>query len=607
MMAATTPGVPFSSTAPAPDGGTYGVNVTTAWNQPSTVTLRRLARDGTVVWSHAFSVSWALAPLVVSGPSGQVAVTVPFGGVLSAPSLGLAGGAGSGEDSDVVIAWLRSDGSLVQSWVEDGPANAHAGATGFTREGELLLTVNDDGRSVGQDDLLAPTADHVDGTPFGALLVAEPGGDLNLLAIVESSDGAFAAVGQVSIGSSGATIVGYANSGVVLNGVQLDGAVRTSGGGQEFVAHVGSDAWVHRFSTSGAERGIDLPPGGQGAVLSYSPAAFAPPGGEAFKANVVEIRPDGTIGRVVVVQSELWDRVTGDLAANGDLVISLNALAWTTVTSSGQPLLLPREGAAFAVPTVFALDGDGGFRWTASLSPETSSDNCGSSVLGGFWVGRDGMVSLSFAAQAGMAYEGAHVAPGSGQWQAIVDGWIGKADFFDVDTAHPFRDEIRWMVEEGLSTGYWNGTFDPTGSVSRQALVAFLWRLAGSPEAEGVSPFSDVGPTHPFHEAIEWASSEGIVNGYPGGTFRPGDKVGRQALAAVLWRSAGSPVVATGAAFSDVPSTHPFAAAIAWMVDAELTAGYADGTFRPASPVSRQALAAFLQRSVDSGVLDPPP
>lgn len=51
--------------------------------------------------------------------------------------------------------------------------------------------------------------------------------------------------------------------------------------------------------------------------------------------------------------------------------------------------------------------------------------------------------------------------------------------------------------------------------------------------------------------------------------------------------------------FSDVGATHPFAVDIAWMRAAGVTTGNADGTYRPGSPVSRQAMAAFLHRLVD--------
>lgn len=49
--------------------------------------------------------------------------------------------------------------------------------------------------------------------------------------------------------------------------------------------------------------------------------------------------------------------------------------------------------------------------------------------------------------------------------------------------------------------------------------------------------------------------------------------------------------------FTDVPATHPFHEEISTVADAGITGGYSDGTFGPSRPVSRQAAAAFVERS----------
>ncbi|MCC5954285.1 MAG: S-layer homology domain-containing protein [Acidimicrobiia bacterium] len=55
---------------------------------------------------------------------------------------------------------------------------------------------------------------------------------------------------------------------------------------------------------------------------------------------------------------------------------------------------------------------------------------------------------------------------------------------------------------------------------------------ACSPGSEG--PFSDVSAAHPFCEAIAWLADEGIASGYDDGTFRPTVAVSRQAMASFL-------------------------------------------------------------------------
>jgi len=56
--------------------------------------------------------------------------------------------------------------------------------------------------------------------------------------------------------------------------------------------------------------------------------------------------------------------------------------------------------------------------------------------------------------------------------------------------------------------------------------------LAGGGVALAVQSFTDVPPSHAFASEIEWAASNGIVNGYPDGSFKPSANVTRQAAAA---------------------------------------------------------------------------
>ncbi|MCC5952768.1 MAG: S-layer homology domain-containing protein, partial [Acidimicrobiia bacterium] len=109
--------------------------------------------------------------------------------------------------------------------------------------------------------------------------------------------------------------------------------------------------------------------------------------------------------------------------------------------------------------------------------------------------------------------------------------------------SHPFADAIAWMIDNNITTGYPDGTFRPTANVTRQATAAFLWRTAGQPTPTTTpgTTFTDVGPSHPFADAIAWMIDNNITTGYPDGTFRPTANVTRQATAAFLWRAAGQP------------------------------------------------------------------
>lgn len=112
--------------------------------------------------------------------------------------------------------------------------------------------------------------------------------------------------------------------------------------------------------------------------------------------------------------------------------------------------------------------------------------------------------------------------------------------FTDVPPGHAFFDEISWLGQTGITTGYVDGSFRPTGPVDRQAMAAFLYRLAGEPDGGdpvcSVAPFPDVAVDATFCGEIAWLAMRGITTGYTDGTFRPLEVVARQAMAAFLYR-----------------------------------------------------------------------
>lgn len=110
------------------------------------------------------------------------------------------------------------------------------------------------------------------------------------------------------------------------------------------------------------------------------------------------------------------------------------------------------------------------------------------------------------------------------------------AVFPDAPADHQFCDQISWTQRNGLLGGYADGSFGTTRPVSRQALAALLHRYAGEPAPSVASGFTDVPPEHPFADAIAWLVETGIAGGYPDGTFRPGAAITRQAMAAFLHR-----------------------------------------------------------------------
>ena len=169
---------------------------------------------------------------------------------------------------------------------------------------------------------------------------------------------------------------------------------------------------------------------------------------------------------------------------------------------------------------------------------------------------------------------------------------IAPPTFTDITDTYPFYGEISWLAAAGISTGYPTGPttaeYRPVNNVARDAMAAFLYRFAGKPTytPPASSPFTDVPTSHMFYKEITWLASKGITTGYPqpDGTtqYKPADPVGRDAMAAFLHRFAGKPSFTPPASspFTDVPASHMFYKEITWLAHTGITTGYPqpDGT-----------------------------
>ena len=180
--------------------------------------------------------------------------------------------------------------------------------------------------------------------------------------------------------------------------------------------------------------------------------------------------------------------------------------------------------------------------------------------------------------------------------------------FVDVfESSTPHYEDIQWLAEHGITTGFPDDTFRPYDSIARCDMAAFLYRLAGSPDYEvtdeDMSAFTDVNADTPHLKEVCWLASTGISTGFPDGTFRPYANIARCDMAAFLQRLGrhlGAADSAPFILFCDVNDDTPHADAIEWLGGAGITNGFTEAngilTYRPYENVARCDMAAFLHR-----------
>jgi len=170
------------------------------------------------------------------------------------------------------------------------------------------------------------------------------------------------------------------------------------------------------------------------------------------------------------------------------------------------------------------------------------------------------------------------------------------------DAPNPFYDAILWAVDQKITTGYSDATFRPNATCTRGHVVTFLWRAAGSPAPDSLyNRFTDVSENSPFFNAILWAAEQGITTGYSDGSFRPNDACTRAHVVTFLWRYDKKPAASGEVSLVDLEGLNAdFTAAIKWAATNGITTGYSDGTFRPHAVCTRAHVVTFIYRDVSS-------
>ncbi|MFC3800764.1 FG-GAP-like repeat-containing protein [Cohnella sp. GCM10012308] len=174
------------------------------------------------------------------------------------------------------------------------------------------------------------------------------------------------------------------------------------------------------------------------------------------------------------------------------------------------------------------------------------------------------------------------------------------ACFADI-RGHWAESEINDACEMGLVQGGPDGLFRPDGLVTRAEWAVMLarWLKTDINGVSGDSTFADAAGIPAWaREAIASAVENGILNGYPDGTFRPSLTINRAETAATFVRAAkwtlDSAAVTSFADDASIPAwAKPYAAAAATH---GILSGKNDNRFDPFAPTTRAEAAAMFVR-----------
>ena len=187
--------------------------------------------------------------------------------------------------------------------------------------------------------------------------------------------------------------------------------------------------------------------------------------------------------------------------------------------------------------------------------------------------------------------------PNGGQTANGSQNQTTVGGFKDVPQNSWFANAVQYVTSNNLMNGTSSTAFSPNANMSRAMLATVLYRMSGD-TAQAGSAFRDVSPSAYYAAAVNWASGKGIVNGTSANTFSPNANITREQLAAMLYRYAGEPDGSADlSAYTDAGSVSAYAQkAVQWCVKNGILTGKTANTLAPKATATRAECATMLQR-----------
>ena len=192
---------------------------------------------------------------------------------------------------------------------------------------------------------------------------------------------------------------------------------------------------------------------------------------------------------------------------------------------------------------------------------------------------------------------------GEGRITIVTEG--ETISFSDVEEGKWYYEWVMKAAEAGYIVGYEDGTFQPNKNVTRAEFAQMIYAACGSPELpEGVtSKFTDVTEGKWYYEPVTLLAAAGVIAGRTETTFDPNATITRQEMVAILYRlyklgygeDAATPDLTVLEKFSDSANISAYAKeAFAWAIEAGVISGMGNGTLAPKGYTTRAQAAVVI-------------
>lgn len=175
-----------------------------------------------------------------------------------------------------------------------------------------------------------------------------------------------------------------------------------------------------------------------------------------------------------------------------------------------------------------------------------------------------------------------------------------KAPMFeDISPEYRFFEDIQLLLNQFVIDPASN--FYPFRPMNRLDVAIGIARAKNLPPSKQPSQFKDIDVTTLEGQLVQAVADAGLISGFPDGTFKPTKTVTRGEMALFLQRSFQL-IEGKRIHFTDMSPRVASYEAVQSLIHAGYTTGFPDGTFRPSAPLQRGEAAHFLAKAVQDSL-----
>ncbi|MDD2554461.1 MAG: S-layer homology domain-containing protein [Desulfotomaculaceae bacterium] len=164
---------------------------------------------------------------------------------------------------------------------------------------------------------------------------------------------------------------------------------------------------------------------------------------------------------------------------------------------------------------------------------------------------------------------------------------------------HWAYDCIMSLLEQGIIAGYPDGSFKPDNTITRAEFATVLVKAFKLETHSGISFTDTIG--HWAQSSISTAACHGIVKGYDTDTFGPDDFITREQMAVMIVKAAQLTPVAGDLPFTDSGSISAWAReAVVTAAENGIMSGYPDNTFHPLGNATRAEAMTVITNALNT-------